>query len=88
MVISKGHCVTIMNLANFLKNEENRKNIKNMVKPVVDMLYNELCIYIWFFIVYVAFLLLLGLANLILLINLVRTMSKITLFGTKNQNTD
>jgi len=73
-----------MNLANFLKNEETRKNIKNMVNPVVEMLYNELCIYIWFFIVYVVFLLILGLANLILLITLMRTISNITLFGTKN----
>ena len=74
-----------MNLASFLKNEDNRKNIKNMVHPIVEMIYNEICIYFWFFIVYVAFLLILGLANLILLINLVRTMSKITLFGTNKE---
>jgi hypothetical protein len=56
----------------FFKNEDIKKNIKEILKPLVNILYNEIYIYIWFICIYNIFLILAILANLYLLIRLVQ----------------
>lgn len=62
-----------MDLASFINNEETKKHIKNVVYPIGDLIYNEMSFYLWLFIIYNIFLLFIVLANLFLLITLLRT---------------
>jgi len=56
----------------FFKNEDIKKNIKEILKPLVNILYNEIYIYIWFICIYNIFLILAILANLYILIRLLQ----------------
>ena len=56
----------------FFKNEDIRKDVKEMVKPIVQIVYNELYLYIWFICFYNVFLIFIILANLFLLLKLLR----------------
>jgi len=56
----------------FFQNEDIRKDVKEIIKPLGTMVYNEIYLYIWFICVYNVFLLFFILANLFLLIKLIQ----------------
>ena len=62
-----------MDLASFINSEETKRHIKNVVYPIGDLIYNEMSFYLWLFIIYNIFLLFIVLANLFLLIRLLKT---------------
>jgi len=47
-----------------LENEDMKRNIKEMIHPISNIIYKEFYIYIWFICIYLVFLLFLLLANL------------------------
>ena len=51
-----------------LESEDTRKNLKEIVKPISNMIYNELYPYIWLLCIYIVVVTFIILANLILLI--------------------
>jgi len=57
----------------FFQNEDIRKDVKEMLKPFVQIIYNELYLYIWFICFYNVFLIFIVLVNLFLLMKLLRT---------------
>uniref|UniRef100_A0A6C0D4B6 Uncharacterized protein n=1 Tax=viral metagenome TaxID=1070528 RepID=A0A6C0D4B6_9ZZZZ len=60
----------------FFQNEDIRKDVREIIKPIVHIIYNEIYVYIWFICIYNVFLIFLVLANLILLIRLFTKSSK------------
>ena len=56
----------------FLKNEDTKRDVKEIIKPIVHIIYNEIYIYIWFICLYNVFLLFFDLANLFLMIKLLQ----------------
>jgi hypothetical protein len=54
----------------FFKNEDTRKNVKEMLKPITNIIYNEMYYYIWFICIYNVLLLFIIIVNLVLLIKL------------------
>jgi len=60
----------------FFQNEELHKEVREIIKPLGNMVYNEIYLYFWFICVYNVFLLFLILANLFLIIHLYRTILK------------
>ena len=54
----------------FFKNEDIRRDVKEIIKPIANMIYNETYLYIWLICFYNVFLLFIVLANLFLLIRL------------------
>ena len=56
----------------FFQNEDIRKDVKEMLKPFVQIIYNELYLYIWFICFYNVFLIFIVLVNLFLLLKLIR----------------
>jgi len=54
----------------FFQNEDTRKDVKEIIKPIANMMYNEIYLYVWFICIYNVFLLFIILANLFLLIKL------------------
>jgi hypothetical protein len=65
-----------MDVISFLKNEEVKQYIKNLVGPLGTMIYNEIYIYMWFICIYNVFLIFLVLVNLVLLLKLLRNRDK------------
>lgn len=65
-----------MDVISFLKNEEVKQYIKNLVGPLGTMIYNEIYIYMWFICIYNVFLIFLVLVNLVLLLKLLRHRDK------------
>lgn len=59
-------------MISFLKNEEVKQYIKNLVGPLGTMIYNEIYIYMWFICIYNVILIFLVLVNLVLLLKLLR----------------
>lgn len=57
----------------FFKNEEICKNIREMLKPLVTIVYNELYLYIWAICLFNIFLIIIVLANLYLLFRIIQT---------------
>jgi hypothetical protein len=57
----------------FLKNEDIRRDVKDIIKPISELIYNETYLYIWFICVYNVLLLFIILANLFILIRLMKT---------------
>jgi len=57
----------------FFKNEDIKQNLQEIIKPVVDIIYNEVYLYLWFICIYIVFLTFIILANLFLLIRLLQT---------------
>lgn len=55
----------------FFQNEEIRNNVREIIKPVVTIIYNETYLYIWLLCIYSIFLLLIGLANVYFLFKIV-----------------
>ena len=56
----------------FFQNENTRKDVKEIVKPIVNIIYNEIYIYLWFICIYNVFLIFIILANLFLLLRLLQ----------------
>ncbi len=59
-------------MISFLKNEEVKQYIKNLVGPLGTMIYNEIYIYMWFICIYNVILIFLVLVNLVILLKLLR----------------
>jgi hypothetical protein len=59
------------NIVSFFQKEEIKKLSKEIVKPIVNIIYDEIYPYIWFLCVYNVFLIFITLANLFLIIRLV-----------------
>jgi len=56
----------------FFNNEDMRRDITEMIKPIRESVYNEIYIYIWFICIYNVFLLFIIIANLILLLKILQ----------------
>jgi hypothetical protein len=56
----------------FFHNEDTRRDIKEILTPLVIIVYNELYIYLWVFCFFNLFLFLIILANLYLLLKLLK----------------
>jgi hypothetical protein len=56
----------------FFKNEDIRKDVKDMLKPFAQIMYNELYLYIWVICFYNVFLIFIVLVNLFLLLKMIR----------------
>jgi hypothetical protein len=54
----------------FFQNEDIRMNIREIIKPLGNLMYNEIYLYVWFICIYNVFLLFLVLANMCLVIKL------------------
>jgi hypothetical protein len=54
----------------FFQNEDIKRDVREIIKPIVNIIYNEIYIYLWFICFYNVFLIFLVLANLFLLIKL------------------
>ena len=54
----------------FFKNEDIKKDVKDMVRPIVEMVYNEIYWYVWLICIYHVFFIVIILANLYLLLKL------------------
>jgi len=67
----------------FFKNEDTRKNVKEMLKPITNIIYNEMYYYIWFICIYNVLLLFIIIVNLVLLIKLLNftTVAPITMIS-------
>ena len=52
----------------FLKNEDIKQDLKELMKPLVNLVYNELYLYIWFICLYNVFLIFINLAILFLVL--------------------
>lgn len=53
----------------FFKNEDIKRDVKEIIRPIVSIMYNEMYIYILLICIYHVFLIFIILANLFLLIN-------------------
>jgi hypothetical protein len=62
----------------FFQNEEIKKDIREIIKPIVDTIYNEINIYIWIICFYNVFLVFIILANLFLMLRLSNKLSNVT----------
>lgn len=54
------------------QNEDIRRDVKEIIKPIASIVYNEMYLYIWFICFYIVFLLFLVLVNLFLLVKLLQ----------------
>jgi hypothetical protein len=57
----------------FFKNEDTKRNVTEIIHPIVCLIYNETYIYIWLICFYHILLIIIILANLYLLIRLMYT---------------
>jgi hypothetical protein len=60
----------------FFKNEDTRRDIKDVMKPLVQFIYNEIYIYLWMICIYHVFFIFIVLVNLFLLLQLIRKTNK------------
>ena len=67
--------MTIKNLRDsfldILKNEDIKRDIQEIIRPVMNIFYNEIYIYIWFICIFIIFLTFIILANLFLLLHII-----------------
>ena len=61
----------------FFKNEDIKRDVKKIIRPIGALLYNELYIYIWFICIYHVFFLFILLANFFLLSKLLYNVEKL-----------
>jgi hypothetical protein len=54
----------------FLRNEDIKREINQFVKPIVNTVYNEIYIYVWFICIYSVLLLVITLGNLFILLKM------------------
>uniref|UniRef100_A0A6C0B8J3 Uncharacterized protein n=1 Tax=viral metagenome TaxID=1070528 RepID=A0A6C0B8J3_9ZZZZ len=64
----------------FFQSEDLHKEVREIIKPLGNMMYNEIYLYIWFICVYNVLLLFLILANLFLIIHLYQSIQKTNIF--------
>jgi|UniRef100_A0A6C0F1N4 hypothetical protein len=57
-------------LSDIFKNEDIKRDVKEVIKPVVSFIYDEIYVYIWFICLYNVFFILIVLAILYLLIQM------------------
>jgi hypothetical protein len=55
-----------------LKNEDIKREFKEVIRSIVNIVYNELYIYVWFICIYNVFLIFIILANLFFLLRTIR----------------
>jgi hypothetical protein len=55
----------------FFKNEDIKRDVKDIIKPVVSFIYDEIYVYIWFICLYNVFFILIVLAILYLMIQMI-----------------
>jgi hypothetical protein len=60
----------------FFKNEDTRRDINDVMKPLVQFIYNEIYIYLWMICIYHVFFIFIVLVNLFLLLQLIRKTNK------------
>ena len=60
----------------FFQNEDIRRDVKEIIKPIVNIIYNEMYCYIWFICIYNVFFIFIILVNLFLLLKLLKNQSK------------
>ena len=67
---------------NYLYSEDSRKDIKAVLSPIGDLIYNEMYLYIWVICFYSIFLFISILANLYLLLKILKSLkhSKIYMY--------
>jgi hypothetical protein len=61
----------------FFQNEDIKRDVKDIIKPIVNIVYNEVYFYIWFICIYNVVLIFIILANLFLLLKLLRKNSSL-----------
>lgn len=64
------------NCIDLLKNEDIRKDMREMIRPICQIIYNEIYIYIWFICIYNVFFIVLLLFNLFLLLRFLYSIDK------------
>ena len=62
----------------FFQDENIKRDLREIAKPIRDAIYDELNIYVWIILVYNIFLVFIILANLFLLIRLIRYSNKVS----------
>ena len=68
----------------FLQDQDIRKDIREMIKPLIQIMYNEIYVYLWLLCFYNLCLFLVILAILVLLIRLIQNTSTKNLFSQDN----
>jgi hypothetical protein len=66
-------------LSDIFKNEDIKRDVKEVIKPVVSFIYDEIYVYIWFICLYNVFFILIVLAILYLLIQMPNRIQKLGL---------
>jgi hypothetical protein len=66
-------------LSDIFKNEDIKRDVKEVIKPVVSFIYDEIYVYIWFICLYNVFFILIVLAILYLLIQMPHRIQKLGL---------
>jgi hypothetical protein len=66
----------------FFQSEDIRKSVKEIIKPIANIVYNEMYLYIWIILFYNVFLIFLILANLGLLIKLLQMQGTVSSLST------
>jgi len=61
----------------FFRKEDIKKLSKEIIKPVVNIIYDEIYPYIWFICIYNVFLIIISLANLFLMVRLFKEIHKL-----------
>jgi hypothetical protein len=56
----------------FFKNEDTKREIKDIIKPLFSFIYNEIYVYLWFICIYHIIFIFIVLMNLFLLLKLLR----------------
>jgi hypothetical protein len=64
----------------FFHNEDTRKDITELLSPLVNIIYNELYVYIWVICFYSIFLFILILVNLYLLLKILHFMKDLKIY--------
>ena len=60
------------NVCDFLQSDSIRKEVSEIIKPIVNIIYNEVYLYLWLICFYHVFLIFIILANLFLLLRLLK----------------
>lgn len=63
--------------SSFFRKEDIKKLSKEIIKPVVNIIYDEIYPYVWFICIYNVFLIFITLANLFLLVRLFKEIHKL-----------
>ena len=66
------------NCIELLQNEDIRKDMRDMIKPIVQIVYNELYIYIWVICLYNVFIFFILIMNLYMLFKINRQMHSVS----------